>query len=144
MTLNQMVEELNKKGCLGSTPAELHLIEKRANLRLPESFRKLWLSVGGCKVVAKITCGRLEGEYVSCFLNAQEILKKLDEDYRTNETSMGHVVPFANDFFGNTFFLRGVSGVADEVLIADWNNQTIKLAADCFDEFLGSLDFQQA
>jgi SMI1-KNR4 cell-wall len=142
MNVMHLAEKLIKQGCYPSSPLELQLIENLAGLNMPDNFHKLWLSVGGCSFVAKISSGKLQGEYVARFWNAQEILRKLEENNEIQADALAKVIPFADDFWGNTFFLADVDGIASRVLIADWNNQTVELVADCFDEFLGSLEVQ--
>ena len=115
-----------------STEAQLSEIELLSSLKLPITFRELWLTVGGASVNGYLVRGDYI-ERVATFWPAHRILDEL------NEGQDGRVVPFGDDYFGNWYYLQGENDESVTVRLVDWDKDTTTTVATSFEEFVRSL-----
>lgn len=129
MTVPEQITRLKLRASAPSSHAELSEVEELSGLKLPAAFRELWSTVGGCIVGAKIVAGGQAGQNVTEFWDAHAIADKLKEE------RLPRVLPFAEDAWGNWFFIDELGAVC----LVDWNANRVEQVSPTFGEFLDSL-----
>lgn len=139
MKTQEIINKLHLQSQTPATPDELDMIERKSGCKLPESFRELWLSIGGTDLNLRISKGPMKDKYVASFYHVQQILQILEDDLEKPFPTLPQVMPFGDDFMGNTFFIN-CTEYAGPVLVSDISNQKAYIVAESFDEFLEFLE----
>lgn len=129
MTLLEQIVRLKLQADAQGGDAELSEMEELSGLTLPAPFRELWPAIGGGIVAAKILVGSQAGQNVAEFWNARMIVERLKED------RLPRVLPFAEDAWGNWFFIDEIGAVR----LVDWNENRVEQISPTFEDFLNTL-----
>lgn len=134
--LDSLIRRLNMKPIKRATENELLSIERLSGIELPHLFRMFQLTIGECECDCVLGMDPEKGREV-IFFSIDEILSRLEELQEYG------LIPFADDLWGNVFYLRASSKEEINVVLFDDELESFIPIADNFFDFLDRLRLEE-